>query len=321
MIKPSFLSYLVLLFLSPLQAKFLLIDSTFSMKVTIDTTSGFCFGVDLTIDAAETELKKDGTLYSLGEIVHNKEEMDRLGQKGLKILDHEKLEKSKEIKVLIRAHGEPPSTYETAKKNNIELIDTTCPIVKKLQQRIHAAYLEMKKVNGQLVIYGKKGHPEVNGLIGQTDNTAILIENINDVDKLDFQRPIRLFSQTTKSTEIYLEIVDVIKSKTSNFAKGGSYFIPTNTICKQVSGRVPSLKKFCNENDVIVFVSGKNSSNGKYLYSVCKSINTKSYHVSSPNEVDDKWFDGVSSVGISGATSTPKWLMDKVAGKLERIKN
>ena len=291
------------------------------MKITKDPMSGFCFGVDLTIDAAETELEKDGALYSLGEIVHNKEEMDRLGQKGLRILDHKKLNNSKEIKVLIRAHGEPPSTYETAKKNKIKLIDTTCPIVKKLQRQIHSAYLEMKKVNGQLVIFGKKGHPEVNGLIGQTDNTAILIENTGDVDKLDFQRPIRLFSQTTKSTEIYLEIVEVIKQKSDNFAKGGSSFIPSNTICKQVSGRVPSLKKFCSNNDVIVFVSGKNSSNGKYLYSVCKSVNTKSYHVSSPNEVDDKWFEGVSSVGISGATSTPKWLMEKVSDKLEQIKD
>jgi 4-hydroxy-3-methylbut-2-enyl diphosphate reductase len=286
------------------------------MKVTIDPSSGFCFGVEFTIEAAETELGKDGSLYSLGEIVHNKEEMDRLQKRGLKILDHKKLENSRGIKVLIRAHGEPPSTYETAKRNNIELVDTTCPIVKKLQERIHNAFLEMKKENGQVVIYGKGGHPEVIGLMGQTDNSAILIEDIGDLVKLDFQKPIRLFSQTTKSTEIYLQIVEEIKRKSDNFSKGGNYFVPKNTICKQVSGRVPSLKKFCGENDVIIFVSGKNSSNGKYLYSVCKSLNPKSYHVSSPSELDGKWFGGVSRVGISGATSTPKWLMEKVADEI-----
>ncbi len=289
------------------------------MKVSIDPTSGFCFGVDFTIEAAETELGKDGSLYSLGQIVHNKEEMDRLREKGLEVIDHEKLNNSRGIKVLVRAHGEPPSTYETATKNNIELVDTTCPIVKKLQERIRKAFAEIKEVNGQLLIYGKKGHPEVVGLMGQTGDSAILIEGLSDLDKIDFQRPIRLFSQTTKSTEIYLQIVEEIKRRSGNFAKGGNYFVPKNTICKQVSGRVPSLKKFCNDNEVIVFVSGKNSSNGKFLFSVCKSVNPKSYHVSSPAEVDVKWFNGISRVGISGATSTPKWLMDKVADEIGSV--
>ncbi|NOX46897.1 MAG: 4-hydroxy-3-methylbut-2-enyl diphosphate reductase [Chlorobi bacterium] len=290
------------------------------MKVNIDPTSGFCFGVDFTIKAAETELGKDGSLYSLGQIVHNKEEMDRLREKGLEVIDHEKLNNSRGIKVLVRAHGEPPSTYETATKNNIELVDTTCPIVKKLQERIRKAFTEINEVNGQLVIYGKKDHPEVVGLMGQTDDSAILIEGLNDLDKIDFQRPIRLFSQTTKSTEIYLQIVEEIKMRSDNFAKGGNYFVPKNTICKQVSGRVPLLKKFCRDNEVIVFVSGKNSSNGKYLYSICKSVNPKSYHVSSPSEIDVKWFSGISRVGISGATSTPKWLMDKVVDEIESMK-
>ena len=290
------------------------------MKVTIDPTSGFCFGVDLTIEAAETKLGREGTLYSLGEIVHNKEEMDRLRGKGLEIIDYEKLNSVKEVKVLIRAHGEPPSTYETAKRNNIELIDTTCPIVKKLQQRIHEAYLEMKKQNGQIVVFGKKDHPEVIGLMGQTDNTAILIGGMGDLDRIDFEKPIRLFSQTTKSTEIYLQIVDGIKKRSDNFAKGGDYFIPKNTICKQVSGRVPSLKKFCGDNEVIVFVSGRNSSNGKYLFGICKSANPKSYHISSPSEVDVKWFEGALKVGISGATSTPKWLMEKVADQIVSVR-
>ncbi|RLD60884.1 MAG: 4-hydroxy-3-methylbut-2-enyl diphosphate reductase [Bacteroidetes bacterium] len=288
------------------------------MKVSIDPSSGFCFGVHSTIEDAETELKKDSTLFSLGEIVHNKEEMDRLKRKGLKIIDHKNLKNSRDIKVLVRAHGEPPSTYETAKNNNIELIDTTCPIVKKLQQRIHQAFLEMKKVNGQIVIYGKKGHPEVNGLMGQTDGSAILIEDIGDIDKIDFQRPIRLFSQTTKSTEIYLAITDEIKKRLDNFDKEGVFFIPKNTICRQVSGRVPLLKKFCDKNDVVVFVSGKNSSNGKYLFSVCKSANQRSFHVSSIPEIHGKWFEGAGKIGVSGATSTPKWLMESVAIEIEK---
>ena len=289
------------------------------MRVSIDPSSGFCFGVDSSIEVAEAELLNDGALYSLGEIVHNKEEMDRLAEKGLIIIDHENLSNSKEIKVLVRAHGEPPSTYEIARKNKIKLVDTTCPIVVKLQQRIRKAFLEMKKVNGQVVIYGKKGHPEVNGLNGQTDNSAILIENPGDICKIDFDKPIRLFSQTTKSTEIYLGIVDEIKRKSEKFDAQSSFFIPKNTICHQVSGRVPSLNKFCSENDVVVFVSGKNSSNGKYLFSVCKSINPNSYHISSPKEIDKKWFAGFAKIGISGATSTPKWLMENVAHKIGHI--
>lgn len=289
------------------------------MKVNIDPFSGFCFGVDSTIEIAEAELKKESALFSLGEIVHNNEEMDRLREKGLKILNHKNLQNSRNIKVLVRAHGEPPSTFEIAKNNNIDLIDTTCPIVKKLQQTIHKAFLEMKKVNGQVVIYGKNGHPEVNGLIGQTDGSAILIENPDDISKIDFRRPVRLFSQTTKSTEIYLKIIDEIKKKVDSLNSSINFFIPKNTICHQVSARVPSLRKFCIENDVVVFVSGINSSNGKYLFSICKSVCKNSYHISSSSQLDKKWFKGANKIGVSGATSTPKWLMENVAAKIEKI--
>lgn len=288
------------------------------MEVNIDPASGFCFGVHNSINATDNELAKTDNLFSLGEIVHNREEMERLEQKGLKIINNNRLNTSNNIKVVIRAHGEPPSTYETIRKRRINLIDTTCPVVIKLQQKIHEAYLEMKEINGQVVIYGKKGHPEVNGLCGQTDNSAILIENTADIEKIDFQRPIRLFAQTTKSTELFLIIVQEIKGKLKDFSEDESFFIPTNSICKQVSGRVPSLKKFCSEHDIVIFVCGKNSSNGKYLFNICKSINPASYCISSPSEIDEGWFRGVSKTGISGATSTPVWLMEKIAKKIEQ---
>ena len=284
------------------------------MEVTIDKNSGYCFGVEFAIQMAEDEMK-EGNLYCLGDIVHNSMEVQRLNKKGLKVIDREDLAEIKNSKVLIRAHGEPPETYELALKNNIELVDASCPVVLKLQNRVKLAYDKMEQSDGQIVIYGKTGHAEVIGLTGQTDNNAIIVMEEADLDQIDFSRPVTLFSQTTKSTKGFYHIKDKIEKRIQQ-AKGSFQeldFNANDSICRQVSNREPQLKKFAEEMDVIIFVSGKKSSNGKALYGICKLQNERSYFVENEFEVDLSWFKETDQVGICGATSTPMWLMENVA--------
>ncbi len=288
------------------------------MEVTIDKNSGYCFGVEFAIQMAEDEMA-DGKLYCLGDIVHNSMEVKRLNAKGLHIIDREQLKDIHDSKVLIRAHGEPPETYELALKNNIELVDASCPVVLKLQNRVKLAYDKMKRVNGQIVIYGKTGHAEVIGLTGQTNNEAIIVMHDEDLDNIDFTRPVTLFSQTTKSTKGFYHIRELISQRIAQ-AKGEMEeldFSANDSICRQVSNREPQLLRFSSEQDVIVFVSGKKSSNGKALYGVCKSNNERSYFVENEEEVDPGWFRPGDMVGICGATSTPMWLMENVAKYIE----
>ncbi|MDQ3050883.1 MAG: 4-hydroxy-3-methylbut-2-enyl diphosphate reductase [Bacteroidota bacterium] len=292
------------------------------MKITVDPESGFCFGVVFAIQMAEAELESSGNLYCLGDIVHNNMEVERLTRKGLKIINHEQLRELRDCKVLIRAHGEPPETYQIAIKNNIELIDASCPVVLKLQNRVRNSYEEIKKTNGQVVIYGETGHAEVNGLVGQTGGEAIILTGEQDIEKIDFSRPIYLFSQTTKSTEGFEHIRAVIENRVRS-VKGvleTQDFIANDTICRQVSNREPQLEKFAVQHDVIVFVSGKKSSNGKALFGVCKAVNPNTYFVSEAAEIQHEWLKNAQSVGICGATSTPMWLMEDVAAHLQLLK-
>jgi 4-hydroxy-3-methylbut-2-enyl diphosphate reductase len=291
------------------------------MKITIDPDSGFCFGVVFAIQMAENELDQSGTLYCLGDIVHNNMEVERLTKKGLKIINHEQLEQLRDCKVLIRAHGEPPETYKTAIKNNIELIDASCPVVLKLQNRVRTSFEDINEGDGQVVIYGEAGHAEVNGLVGQTRGEAILITGEHDLHKIDFTKPVYLFSQTTKSTKGFNHIREVIESRVAEH-KGQvtpGDFSANDTICRQVSNREPQLKQFSSDHDIIIFVSGKKSSNGQALYGVCKSVNPRTYFVSQVEEIDPEWIEGVNSVGICGATSTPMWLMEDVASRLRHL--
>ena len=288
------------------------------MKITIDSDSGFCFGVEKAIEIAEQRLKDSGKLYSLGQIVHNEEEINRLEQKGMVTIGHDKLPDAKDAAILLRAHGEPPETYRIAKEKNLKIIDATCPIVVKLQKRVKKAYEEMNRIGGQVAVFGKKEHPEAIGLTGQTDNTAIIIESPDEADMIDVSRPLRLFAQTTKNKYEYEKLVGILKKKYDERGRSQD-FIHYNTVCKLVSGRGDHLKDFSRENDVVIFISGKHSSNGKYLYNICKASNQKSYHISSPAELEKSWFENAETVGISGATSTPKWLMEEVADKIRGI--
>lgn len=275
--------------------------------VEIDEGSGCCFGVVNATQKAENTLEKEGILFSLGDIVHNSEEVSRLSNKGLKSIDNEQFEQLANTKVLIRAHGEPPSTYQKAKERGIQLVDATCPVVLKLQQRIAEAYMNCKN-NTQIVIYGKIGHAEVVGLVGQTAGEAIVIENCLQLDKLDFTKNILLFSQTTQSIDGFKEIVAAIKGKIANDVN----FDYKDTICRQVANRTPRIKAFALNHEVVFFLSDKKSSNGKVLYEECKKINPRTYFLSKPEEFDKTVLEGVHSVGISGATSTPKWQMEKL---------
>jgi 4-hydroxy-3-methylbut-2-enyl diphosphate reductase len=293
------------------------------MKVTIDQKSGYCFGVEYAIQMAEDEMNDSGFLYCLGDIVHNDMEVERLYKKGLRIIDHEQLLQLKDCKVLIRAHGEPPSTYEIALKNNIELIDASCPVVLKLQNRVKNSYEKIKQNNGQVVIYGKPGHAEVIGLTGQTSDEAIIVTDEADLDKIDYSRPSVLFSQTTKSTQGFYDMKSKIEEKyqLQPDAKTEETFEAHDSICRQVSNREPWMKVFSQEHDVIVFVSGKKSSNGKALYQVCKNHNDRSYFLSNSSELNPDWFRENDSVGICGATSTPMWLMEEVAQNINALKS
>lgn len=284
------------------------------MDVTIDKNSGYCFGVEFAIQMAEDEME-DGKLYCLGDIVHNSMEVKRLNAKGLEVIDREQLENIRDSKVLIRAHGEPPETYELALRNNIELVDASCPVVLKLQNRVKLAHDKMNRANGQIVIYGKTGHAEVIGLTGQTNNEAIIVMDDADLEKIDYTRPVTLFSQTTKSTSGFYRIREMIQKRIKE-AKGELEeldFSANDSICRQVSNREPQLQRFSEEKDVIIFVSGKKSSNGKALYGVCKRQNERSYFVENEEEVDLDWFTSTDTIGICGATSTPMWLMENVA--------
>ena len=290
-----------------------------SIKVEIDDFSGFCYGVIRAIETAEKELSKNGVLFSLGEIVHNNVEVQRLERIGLSTIRHEDIKTIYPKKMLIRAHGEPPTTYEQAKKAKIEIVDCTCPVVLKLQERIRKAYEDAKKENGVIVIFGKKGHAEVNGLVGQTENKAIVIESIEEIDKIDLSKPIFLFSQTTKSIEEFEEIGKSITRKIENSGIDIAGFKAYNTICHQVSGRKPHLQKFAEKHDVIIFVSGKQSSNGKVLYRACKDTNPNSYFVEHVSDIKTEWFKENNSAGVCGATSTPKWLMEEIAKAINNL--
>lgn len=282
------------------------------MQVTVDNNSGFCFGVVYAIEMAEDELDSSGNLYCLGDIVHNDMEVKRLKDKGLQIIDHEQLRELSDCKVLIRAHGEPPETYKIAIENNIQLIDASCPVVLKLQNRVKSSFDKTDvEENGQIVILGKPGHAEVKGLIGQTNGKAILITTEDDLDKIDYHKPIHFYSQTTKSTALFYNLKEKIIERALQV--GNEDVVANDTICRQVSNRAPQLKEFANEYDVIIFVAGRKSSNGKVLYGVCKEENEQSYFISTVDEIDFSWMENANSVGICGATSTPMWLMEKTA--------
>ena len=290
------------------------------IKITVDPKSGFCFGVVYAIEMAESILDKEDSLFCLGDIVHNNKEVDRLNKLGLEIIDHDRLKTLSDCKVLIRAHGEPPSTYEIALKNNIELLDASCPVVLKLQHQIKEGYETIRSINGQVIIYGKEGHAEVTGLVGQTNGEAIIVTTKDDLTKINFDKPIYIYSQTTKSPKAFQEIVNEIEKELKKLGKDTDLkFVVHDTLCRQVSNREPQLKMFASENDIIVFVSGTKSSNGKMLFLSCKEKNHNSYFVSDTSEIDRNWFRGASSVGICGATSTPRWLMDEVANYISDI--
>lgn len=283
-------------------------------NIVIDKQSGFCFGVVNAIAKAEEELSKSGVLYCLGDIVHNGQEVSRLEKMGLITINHEQFRQLHDAKVLLRAHGEPPSTYQTAKENNLELIDASCPVVLRLQQRIKKAHISANK-DTQIVIYGKKGHAEVNGLVGQTNENAIVIENEDELDKIDFSKNIVLFSQTTKSLEGFNHLVERISSKIGK-AVNFQYF---DTICRQVANRIPNITIFARQNDIVVFVGDKKSSNGRVLFEHCKLINPQSYFVSSADEVENLQIDLTKKIGICGATSTPRWVMENVEKALLKM--
>ena len=275
------------------------------LDVTIDTKSGFCFGVEFAIEVAEEILKQEGKLYCLGDIVHNDREVKRLEDMGLEIIDHDQLKEMKNIKVLIRAHGEPPSTYDLAIKNNIILMDASCPVVLKLQNRIKKSHDKKEKI----YIYGKHGHPEVKGLMGQTGKDAVVFQDIKELDLNNIPKSITLYTQTTKSKEKFYDIVKQLTKK-------GIDVNVNDTLCRQVSNRDTQLQDFSNNFDKIIFVSGTKSSNGNALFNVCKKNNSNSYFVSSSEEVKQRWFSQNESVGVCGATSTPMWLMQEVKEKI-----
>ena len=283
------------------------------MEIEIDNGSGFCFGVTTAIRKAEEELSSSGTLYCLGDIVHNTAEVERLERHGLQTITHDQLRTLHSVKVLLRAHGEPPATYATARANNIEIIDATCPVVLRLQQRIHATYREQP--DAQIVIYGKRGHAEVLGLVGQTDGKAIVIEHIGEIDRIDFSRPIFLYSQTTKSVDEFRHIVAEIRRRVAE----GVAFESFDTICRSVANRIPQIREFAARHDAVLFVSGSKSSNGRILFAQCLDANPNSHLISGAEEIDPAWIAGLRRVGITGATSTPRWLMQQVKTHLEAL--
>ena len=284
------------------------------MEIEIDNGSGFCFGVTTAIKKAEEELgTSDKTLYCLGDIVHNGMECERLKDLGLITINHDDLRELHDVKVLLRAHGEPPETYELARRNNIEIIDATCPVVLQLQKRIKKQYDESR--TSQIVIFGKRGHAEVLGLVGQTQSNAIVIENFDEVKRLDFTRDIYLYSQTTKSLDEYHRIIEYIQSHISPEAIFKSF----DTICRSVANRMPNISQFAARHDLILFVCGRKSSNGKVLYNECLRVNSNTHLVEDAHEIERAWLEGIQSVGICGATSTPRWLMEQCRDAIQQL--
>ena len=283
------------------------------MEIEIDNGSGFCFGVTTAIRKAEEELEQGSTLYCLGDIVHNGMECERLKGLGLVTINHEDMLELHDVKVLLRAHGEPPETYELARRNHIEIIDATCPVVLQLQKRIKKQYDESR--TSQIVIFGKRGHAEVLGLVGQTQSNAIVIENFDEVKRLDFTRDIYLYSQTTKSLDEYHRIIDYIQSRISPEATFKSF----DTICRSVANRMPNISQFAARHDLILFVCGRKSSNGKVLYNECLRVNPNTHLVEDAHEIEPSWLDGIQSVGICGATSTPRWLMEQCRDAIQQL--
>ncbi len=284
------------------------------MVIDIDSNSGFCPGVVRAIGTAETELCREDKLYCLGDIVHNGQEVERLALMGLKCIEQEEFKQMHGGRVLLRAHGEPPMTYQTAAENGIKLIDATCKVVLQLQKKIKQAYSEHPEA--QIVIYGKVGHAEVIGLNGQCKNKAIIVERVDDLEKINYKREIILFSQTTMSIETFGKIVDEIKKR---IASDSTPFTFYDTICRQVANRIPNIKDFAKKYDLILFIAGKKSSNGRILFDECKRVNNNSHHITSVEEIENNWFINISSVGICGATSTPKWQMEEVAKRVQNI--
>lgn len=285
--------------------------------IDIDSNSGFCFGVTAAINKAEEELATGVELYCLGDIVHNSAEMKRLADKGLKTITHEEFEKLHDARVLLRAHGEPPSTYRRSNEQSITIVDATCPVVLKLQQRIKQDYDNAKKGNKklQIVIYGQPGHAEVNGLVGQTEGTAIVIEGPEQLDRIDMSVDIALYSQTTKSVEGFSEI----SRRINELKDENTVFKTYDTICRQVASRVSRLKEFAASHDVVLFVAGEKSSNGKVLFRHCLSVNPKTYLLSGKENLDASWLDGAQRIGICGATSTPRWLMEELSEHVRKL--
>ena len=284
--------------------------------VEIDNNSGFCNGVVRAIRATEQELVKGEQLYCLGDIVHNSNEVERLRAKGLITINHDQLRELHDAKVLLRAHGEPPETYRIARENNIEIIDATCPVVLQLQRKIKASYDTRSSANDQILIYGKVGHAEVNGLVGQTNGEAIVLESPADLNKVNFDKRITLYSQTTKSVEHFAEMVKLIKERTTE-----ENFEWHDTVCRQVANRIPNIREFARNHDLVLFVCGKKSSNGKVLYEECRSVNENTHLVSDIEELDPQWIVGKNRIGICGATSTPRWLMAEFQESIEKILN
>ena len=280
------------------------------LQIEIDNGSGFCFGVTTAIQKAEEELAKGNNLYCLGDIVHNGMECERLREMGLITINHDELAQLHDAKVLLRAHGEPPETYELARQNNIEIIDATCPVVLQLQKRIKKQYdanSQEQTANSQIVIFGKKGHAEVLGLVGQTHSNAIVIEHFDEVSQLNFSRDIYLYSQTTKSLDEFHRIIEYIQEHISPEATFKSF----DTICRSVANRMPNISQFASRHDLILFVCGRKSSNGKVLFEECRRVNPNAHLIEGPEEINPQWLEGIKTVGICGATSTPKWLMEQ----------
>jgi 4-hydroxy-3-methylbut-2-en-1-yl diphosphate reductase len=289
------------------------------MKINIDPQAGFCFGVTRVVSKAEEIIREQGKLYCLGEIVHNKQEIKRLEELGLITISQKEFLTLSDCRVLIRAHGEPPETYEHARKNNIELIDGTCPIVLKLQDRIKSDYSENHPKGIQIVIFGKKDHAEVRGLAGQTSYQTIIMESEDDFDKIDFSKPVHLYAQTTMGTDQYQHLQDLLVQRIKAAGAEPQTLKCTSSICRQVSGRIPGLRQFCTRHDVVLFVSYQQSSNGKLLYAQCKAINERTHFMTDSHDFRSEWFTNARSIGITGATSTPRWLLEEYAGKLENF--
>jgi 4-hydroxy-3-methylbut-2-enyl diphosphate reductase len=283
-------------------------------EITIDKNAGFCFGVVKAIGKAEEELERQGRLYCLGDLVHNNAEVERLRSKGLQVVDRKMFEELHDTEVLIRAHGEPPMTYDVARQHNVRLIDATCPIVLSLQQRVRKGFDEMRQIGGQVVIYGLPGHAEVIGLNGQADNTAIIVSNIDDLVAIDVTKPVRLYSQTTKNREDYKHLAEELKRLMKN-----DDFEVYDTVCNSVANRAKELEQFAHEVDMLLFVAGEHSSNGRYLYDYCRRVQPNTYIIASENELKGEWLNGRGKIGITGATSTPRWLMEQVMECCEKL--